>query len=199
MAETGGGDGQVFEVFECVELKGRGLRTLKSLKAGGKVLESTPSVFVLSNNMRGHCCDLCFAKREELQRCSKCKFARYCDRECQRKAWNEHKIECERILKVAPNIPTDLVRLIARIMHKMQLDNTFCSDLTQLVSHQEQLGESKKDAFSAVLTVLAQFVGEKEFQKTSPAELFELFGKISCNSFTVCDAELQPLGNDLQF
>lgn len=187
----------VFEVFESDELKGRGLRALKLLKPGDKVLESTPSVFVLSNNVRGFCCDLCFAKREELQRCSKCKFARYCGRECQKKAWKEHKIECERIIRVSPNIPTDLVRLMARIMQKTQLDNTFYNDLTQLVSHREQLGASRKDAFSAILTVLIQFVGEREFQKTSVAELFELFGKISCNSFTICDAELQPLGKVL--
>ena len=190
MVDSGG----VFEVFESGELKGRGLRALKSLKPGDKVLESTPSVFVLSNNVRGFCCDLCFAKREELQRCSKCKFARYCGRECQKKAWKEHKIECERIIRVSPNMPTDLVRLMARIMQKTQLGNMFCNDLTQLVSHREQLGTSRKDAFSAILTVLIQFVGEREFQKTSVAELFELFGKISCNSFTICDAELQPLG-----
>ena len=189
--------GEVFEVFECEELKGRSLRALKSLKPSDKVLESTPAVFVLSNNVRGLSCDLCFAKREELQRCSKCKFARYCGRECQKKAWKEHKIECERITRVAPNIPTDLVRLMARIMQKTQLDNTFSNDLTQLVSHQEQLGASKTDAFSAISTVLIQFIGEREFQKTSLAELFELFGKISCNSFTICDAELQPLGKDL--
>jgi len=66
--------------------------------------------------------------------------------------------------------------------------------LSLLVSHQEQLDEQRKEAFSAILTVLLQFLGEKDFQTRSPSEWFELFGKISCNSFTICDAELQPLG-----
>ena len=190
---------KLFEIFDYGEFKGRGLRALKSFRPGDKVLEATPSVFVLSNSVRDQCCDLCFTKSEELQRCSKCKFARYCDRECQKNAWKEHKIECERILRVFPNIPTDLVRLLARIIQKKQSDNTFCSDLAQLVSHQEQLGEQRKDAFAAIRVVLEQFVGDKDFQKNSTAELFELFGKISCNSFTICDAELQSLGKGLCF
>ena len=188
-----------FEIFDYGEFKGRGLRALKSFRPGDKVLEATPSVFVLSNSVRDQCCDLCFTKSGELQRCSKCKFARYCDRECQKNAWKEHKIECERILRVFPNIPTDLVRLLARIIQKKQSDNTFCSDLAQLVSHQEQLGEQRKDAFAAIRVVLEQFVGDKDFQKNSTAELFELFGKISCNSFTICDAELLSLGKGLCF
>lgn len=189
---------QLFEIFDSGEyMKGRGLRALKSLKPGDKVLGSTPLVFVLSNSVRGQCCDFCFSKSEELQRCSSCKFARYCDRECQKRAWKEHKIECERILRVSPNIPTDLVRLMARIMQKTQSENTFFSFLTQLFSNQEQLGQDRKDAFSAILTVLLLFVGERDFPNRLPAELFELFAKISCNSFTICDAELQPLGKIL--
>ena len=184
--------GRVYEMFECS--KGRGLRALKSLKPAEDILHSTPSVFVLSNNMRGYCCDFCFAKRDDIQRCSRCKFFRYCDRECQKKAWKEHKIECERIRQVSPNRPTDLVLLIAKIIHKRQLDKNFCADLTNLVSHQDQLRQSKKDTFSAILAVLVKFLGQKKFQEISPPELFEIFGKITCNSFTICDSELQPLG-----
>lgn len=186
---------EVFEVIDFGELKGRGLKALKSLTPGDKILESTPLVFVLSNSVRGQCCDLCFAKSEELQRCSKCKFARYCNRECQKSAWKDHKIECERIMNVSPNIPTDLVRLMARIIQQKhsKSDKTY-SIYTTLVSHQEEFDDQRKKAFSAILTVLEQFVGERDFEKNSTGELFDLFGKISCNSFSICDAELQPLG-----
>lgn len=185
----------VFEVFDSGEVKGRGLRALKSLAPGDKVLESTPSVYVLSNSVRGQCCDFCFSKSEDLQRCSKCKFARYCNRECQKNAWKDHKTECERILSVSPNIPTDLVRLMARIMQQQQLQSGKMSSIyAALVSHQKEFDDERKEAFSAIVTVLNQFVGERDFQKSSSGELFNLFGKISCNSFTICDAELQPLG-----
>ncbi|XP_068673902.1 histone-lysine N-methyltransferase SMYD3-like [Montipora foliosa] len=186
--------GKVVEIFKCSESKGYGLRALKPLKPGENVLQSTPSVFVLGSNMRSHCCDFCFAKRDEIQRCSKCKFARYCNRECQKKAWKEHNIECERIREVSPNTPTDLVLLISRIIYKKQMDKTFSAELARLVSHREQFGKAKKDVFSAILAVLVKFIGEKKFRETSPSELFELFGKICCNSFTICDNELQPLG-----
>jgi hypothetical protein len=41
-----------------------------------------------------------FCKKPEdpsknLQRCSKCKNARYCNQECQRKAWQDHKKDCK--------------------------------------------------------------------------------------------------------
>ena len=186
---------EVFEVFDSGELKGRGLRALKSLAPGDKVLESTPSVYVLSNSVRGQCCDFCFAKSEDLQRCSKCKFARYCNRECQKSAWKGHKTECERILSVSPNIPTDLVRLMAKIMQQQQSQaDKMSSVYTSLVSHRKEFDDERKDAFSAIVTVLHRFVGERDFQKSYSGELFDLFGKISCNSFTICDAELQPLG-----
>ena len=187
----------LFEICNYGKLRGRGLRALKSSKPGDNILESTPVVFVLSNNVRGQCCDMCFTQGGDLQRCSKCKFARYCDRQCQKKDWKEHKIECERILRVSPNVPTDLVRLMARIMQKKHSDAALCKYLSQLVSHHEQLGELRRDAFTTIITVLKHFVGGKDFQKFSTAELFELFGKISCNCFTMCGAELQPLGEHI--
>ena len=62
------------------------------------------------------------------------------------------------------------------------------------MSHRDQLRQSKKDTFSAILAVLVKFLGHKKFQEISPPELFEIFGKITCNSFTICDSELQSLG-----
>jgi len=78
---------------------------------------------------------------------------------------------------------------MAKIMQHQQLQA-----YTALVSHQKEFDHERREALSAILTVLNRFLGEKDFQKTSSGELFNLFGKISCNSFTICDAELQPLG-----
>ena len=39
-------------------------------------------------------CGHCGLRREGLKACSKCGRARYCDRECQRAAWKEHKKFC---------------------------------------------------------------------------------------------------------
>ena len=184
-----------FEVFET-ENSGRGLRAVNYLYPGDTVLEASPSLFVLSNSVRGERCDFCFSLKEDLLRCSKCKFARYCGRDCQRKAWKDHKVECERLINVSPRIPTDIVRLIARILEAKSRGDT-ASWFDSLVSHQNDFDDCRKEAFSSVLFVLQQYVGEKTAEGYSPAEIFEIFGRISCNSFTICDAEMQPLGETL--
>ena len=191
---------EVFEIFDSGEQKGRGLRASKSLTPGDKVLQSTPLVYVLCNSVRGLCCDFCFAKSEDLQRCSKCKFARYCNRECQKSAWKDHKTECELTLNISLNIPTDLVRLMARITQQEQSAkqsasvSSVRSVYSSLVFHSDKFDDQRKEAFSAILVALKLFLGEGDFHKYSDDHLFALFGKISCNSFTICDAELQPLG-----
>ncbi|KAJ7340411.1 SET and MYND domain-containing protein 3 [Desmophyllum pertusum] len=91
----------------------------------------------------------------------------------------------------------DLVRLMARIIQQKQSGKTWSINgpiYSALVSHQDKFDDQRKEAFSTILTVLEHFVGDRDFQKNSPVELFDLFGKISCNSFTICDAELQSLG-----
>ena len=40
-------------------------------------------------------CKSCENKnKKQLKRCSKCEVVYYCNKECQRKDWKEHKIEC---------------------------------------------------------------------------------------------------------
>ena len=67
---------------------------------------------------------------------------------------------------------------------------------SSLVFHSDKFDDQRKEAFSAILVALKLFLGEGDFHKYSDDHLFALFGKISCNSFTICDAELQPLGNE---
>jgi hypothetical protein len=40
-------------------------------------------------------CSLCLKPLEKVQRCSKCKTAYYCSRQCQEKNWSVHKKQCE--------------------------------------------------------------------------------------------------------
>ena len=50
-------------------------------------------VDVKPENME-HACSRCHKGGEKLMLCAKCKNARYCDRECQRIDWENHKSEC---------------------------------------------------------------------------------------------------------
>ena len=47
-----------------------------------------------------------------------CKYARYCNKECQKKAWKDHKLECAAVQRVFPGQPVDQTRLVARLLWK---------------------------------------------------------------------------------
>ena len=189
------------EVFDTQD-KGRGTRALKCFKIGQLVLKSSANHFVLSNAVRGHMCDFCFFPSANLSRCSVCKFARYCGRDCQTKAWKSHKNECKRTAKCCPHLPTDMVRLIARILDvkhgvcELEESNDIHSMFERLVSNKEKMSDSRKKGFVDVIAALKLFLGEDEIQNSS--ELFDIFGKISCNSFTISDGEMQPIGEILK-
>ena len=63
-----------------------------------------------------------FARRNpDLHKCTGCLIVSYCDRSCQREGWKDHKGECKNLAKVKPNVPTDSVQLIGRIILKLQV------------------------------------------------------------------------------
>merc|ERR1711931_265295 len=44
--------------------------------------------------------------------------AKYCNEECQKNAWADHKLECAALAKISPKVPSEEVRLAARILFK---------------------------------------------------------------------------------
>ena len=62
-----------------------------------------------------------FFRSQSLRRCTGCMVVWYCGKTCQKQSWIEHKAECKSLAAVKPNIPPDSVRLIARIILKLQV------------------------------------------------------------------------------
>lgn len=75
----------------------------------------------------------------KLQRCGACKFVSYCSKTCQvcfhgtwnatwvvtwspsqRSDWFQHKAECKGISRIHPKVPTDTMRLLARLIVKRE-------------------------------------------------------------------------------
>ena len=53
-----------------------------------------------------------------MSKCTGCGFARYCNRECQKSAWSDHKLECNAIKCTNPRESSDKTRMVARIVWK---------------------------------------------------------------------------------
>uniref|UniRef100_A0A8D3CQN4 [histone H3]-lysine(4) N-trimethyltransferase n=1 Tax=Scophthalmus maximus TaxID=52904 RepID=A0A8D3CQN4_SCOMX len=96
--------------------KGNGLRATAGVRRGELLFSAEPLASCVSNRVRGDVCHRCFTRRETLLRCSQCKTARYCNITCQKQAWSVHKRECKCLRGLLPRVPTDSVRLAARLI-----------------------------------------------------------------------------------
>ena len=191
-------DGEVFEKaidssFEICHKpsRGRGINTRRFLAKGTCVLSSEPYAFVSSSEKHGKICDSCLACAEVAvrpRRCSACKTVYYCSQMCQKNAWKTHKQECKYLQKLFPIVPSDTVRLLGLLLLKNDSENV----LRDLVSHSEEIRQDKSEVFAYVLEILKKYLGGG--MEWSSEKIFELFCKLHCNAFTICDGELRPIG-----
>ncbi|XP_059697045.1 N-lysine methyltransferase SMYD2 isoform X2 [Haemorhous mexicanus] len=106
--------------------KGRGLRARRRFAVGELLLSCPAYVAVLAVSERGSHCDGCFARKEGLSKCGRCKQAFYCNVECQKEDWPMHKLECASMCTFGQNWhPSETVRLTARILAKQVNCNGF--------------------------------------------------------------------------
>ncbi|XP_063773876.1 histone-lysine N-methyltransferase SMYD3 isoform X2 [Pseudophryne corroboree] len=191
-----------FEKFQSPG-KGSGLRATRHLALSETAAYSQPYVYTVCRGQKrgAAACDQCLRRTEKLQRCSQCKFARYCNSFCQKNAWKDHKRECLCLKGVLPNVPTDSVRLLARIIFKLleQPDCTsedFCA-IHALQSHVEELNGEMREGLGHLAATLEQYL-KKELQDYSQLppgfQILDYFSKLTCNSFTISDGEMQEVG-----
>jgi SET and MYND domain-containing protein len=76
------------------EKKGRKLVTTQDIKAGTSIIVENPFVSVLHVKFWESRCFSCMKKTGVLLKCASCKQVSYCDRNCQKKDWKDHKDEC---------------------------------------------------------------------------------------------------------
>ncbi|XP_053315754.1 histone-lysine N-methyltransferase SMYD3 [Spea bombifrons] len=182
--------------------KGNGLRATRRLNAGVTVASMQPYVYTVCRGKKYRAaCDYCLRRSTSLQRCSQCKFARYCNSTCQKAAWQDHKRECVCLKSILPNVPTDSVRLVGRIIFKLLQQSDSTSEelysISDLQSHIEDLSEDMKEGLRQLVTALELYI-RKEIQDSSQlppgCNILEYFGKVTCNSFTISDGEMQDVG-----
>ncbi|XP_072188130.1 N-lysine methyltransferase SMYD2 isoform X1 [Excalfactoria chinensis] len=198
--------------------KGRGLRALRRY-AVGELLFSCPAyTAVLTVSERGSHCDGCFARKEGLSKCGRCKQAFYCDVECQKEDWPMHKLECSAMCTFGQNWnPSETVRLTARILAKQKIhpertqsekllavkefeslavspwsSRSPCSDSS--LGNLEKLDNEKRELIQNDIAALHHFYS-KHLEYPDNAALVVLFAQVNCNGFTIEDEELSHLGS----
>ncbi|XP_068088169.1 histone-lysine N-methyltransferase SMYD3 isoform X3 [Hyperolius riggenbachi] len=180
------------EIFQSPG-KGNGLRATRDLTVSEMVISTEPFVYTACHGKtRGATCHYCLRRSKKLQRCSQCKFAQYCNSVCQRNAWKDHKRECRCLKSVYPNIPTDSVRLISRIIFKL-LENPACSSgelysIHDLQSHVQELREEMKEGLGHLAATLEQYL-KTEIQDSTQLppgfHIFEYFSKMTISYIDV--------------
>ncbi|XP_075781307.1 N-lysine methyltransferase SMYD2 isoform X3 [Pelodiscus sinensis] len=180
--------------------KGRGLRARQRF-APGELLFSCPAyTCVLAASERGHHCECCFARKEGLSKCGRCKQAFYCNVECQKEDWPMHKLECSAMCVFGQNWnPSETVRLTARILAKQKThpERTQSEKLLavkEFESHLDKLDNEKRELIQNDIAALHHFYS-KHIEYPDNAVLVVLFAQVNCNGFTIEDEELSHLGS----
>ncbi|XP_030642992.1 histone-lysine N-methyltransferase SMYD3 [Chanos chanos] len=192
--------GSKFERFTS-EGKGNGLRAVVKIKCGELIYTGEPYAFCISKDFLKSTCQNCLTRAETLLRCSQCKIARYCNAQCQKQAWSEHKKECKCLTRLQPKIPADSVRLVARIVFKLLSgtgrDPEEPYSLAEHQSHLADMSEQKKEGLGHLCSMLRLYLREEECdlsQLPSGLDPINLLARVTCNCFTISDGELQDLG-----
>nr|XP_029530969.1 histone-lysine N-methyltransferase SMYD3 isoform X1 [Oncorhynchus nerka] len=180
--------------------KGNGLRATHEIHAGELLYTAEPLAYCVSNTCAKYFCHSCFSRRETLLRCSQCKVARYCDVTCQKQAWSDHKRECKCLRSLLPRIPTDSVRLAARIIFRLLSPSQTSPGLCSLEEHESHLcdmGEERREGLSQLSSMLQLYIQQEVpniMQELPAVDPLSLLAKLTCNCFTISDGELQEIG-----
>ncbi|XP_061670413.1 histone-lysine N-methyltransferase SMYD3 isoform X3 [Syngnathoides biaculeatus] len=152
--------------------KGNGLRATTAIKSGKLLFSSEPLASCVSTKVAKDVCHRCFVRRETLLRCSQCKMARYCNITCQKQAWADHKKECKCLRSILPRVPTDSVRLAARVIFTLlNLEKSRNEELYSLDEHESHLScmsEQKKQGLSQLASMLELYI-KQEVPEIAPA------------------------------
>ncbi|GAB0187399.1 N-lysine methyltransferase SMYD2 [Grus japonensis] len=165
--------------------KGRGLRARRRY-AIGELLFSCPAyAAVLTVSERGSHCDGCFARKEGLSKCGRCKQAFYCNVECQKEDWPMHKLECSAMCAFGRNWnPSETVRLTARVLAKQKIhpERTQSEKLLavkEFESHLDKLDNEKRELIQNDIAALHHFYS-KHLEYPDNAALVVLFAQAKC-------------------
>lgn len=153
-----------------------------------KVFEQ-PFAYLVTNNKVDTFCSYCLRLPEgggKLSKCGGCEFARYCNKDCQRLAWKDHKPECARLKKCFPNLPLTEVIFLGRLMDRAAFLEKYGDKYgwekdrkwAELLTHEEEIKADKPKYahFEKIYGKAATYFGEDMISKE---QFFTVFCKVS--------------------
>jgi len=187
--------------------KGRCLMAAKSYDIGDVILSNVPYTHVLFDRCLEERCSYCFVKSSTLSACSKCKYVRYCSRECQAAGWMQHKMECKLIAKMAKigmvnagrSIDTDF-RLLVGTYGVLQSDtSTQCrvdSSGRSICgsSHLKSMPSAGSVAKFQQDMPLLDFISTVMKVKVPVEDLTSMLLRFHCNNFGITNALIDCIG-----
>ncbi|EDV28054.1 uncharacterized protein TRIADDRAFT_53251 [Trichoplax adhaerens] len=179
------------EIFETYE-KGRGIRCKKQLAIGTSVGKENPFCHVVSQDMLSSYCHSCLLMQSELYKCSRCKIIMYCCKSCQKEDWQWHKYECKSITRLGPKVPPDSIRLLGRVAYTILQGQDRADQFKFLLSNRELLEGSRKNTIVDGINLLKEYLSNKV--AINENEIIEIISRVTCNTFTICNSEMQTVG-----
>ncbi|KAG7172655.1 histone-lysine N-methyltransferase SMYD3-like 2, partial [Homarus americanus] len=182
-----------------------GVLEQQKVAKGNVLLTSKPFVYLVNGSLKGLYCDYCLKKKRicTLQRCSGCKAECYCDRDCQRGAWDIHRYECKNLQRIHPLIPPDTAKLMAKVIFKLKnggdqieekLSERKSRKFKDLMNHYTDLKDDKnrQEHLTSLIVVLRKYIGSNNLP--NEVDLQGIFGRICVNSFSITDQDMNTAG-----
>ena len=190
---------------------GRGIVATQTIAPGDTLFALDGQSSVLSTTQVRERCHYCFVKGR-LQRCSGCRFARYCGAACQRAAWPSHRDECPALRRWFAHAnaahasesvdlvnyePGPAIRALAIILWDMQRNGkqsvSWCA-FQSMQSHYGDFGGEQYEKAAQAAYRLAKYAWGDE---QAPIEVHELISAVmrhNTNAFALADPQLDPIG-----
>ncbi|XP_047481378.1 histone-lysine N-methyltransferase SMYD3-like isoform X1 [Penaeus chinensis] len=184
------------------------VRPKRNVKKGEVVLTSEPFVYAVAGAHRLIYCDQCLAssQKKALYTCPNCQFLRYCSKDCERKASDIHRFECPALKRMAPDYPTESVRLLARLIFILRnggekkvekFSEKEGRKFRDLMNHYSDI-KVRKDYMNDVekmIKDLKAYIGESFLPNES--DFLGIYGRVMVNRFCLHDEELGMVGSGL--
>ena len=186
--------------IELGKKKGRSLMSLTQREPGDVIIQERAIATCVIPEFQHSICHNCLVSSPNLLRCSACKRARYCNRECQKVDWSLHVAECDISCRLPgeKRIPT-LLMLLIRMLKKNEIvlksreyteADAFCAEI-QLIGSQEKLSENIKVMFCQYVQALTEKSNEK--LQVHPKLAYRALEKLYTNTYSVMTEELVPV------